>query len=156
MDLRVLITGTIGLLAFIWYLTRESRQLQADPSPQLVLNQIRFSDPTICRQILACKGYDNSGAMNRNSAVKSRAIPNERLVLAFGIDNAFTTSDKKRHKEFNVEAKNAIQMTEAQVGTPSERNLLLFWQARILISRALRPLVGLCISGQYAWNPVLV
>ena len=151
----MLVTGIAGLLAFAWYLTRENRRLQAEPSPQLVLKEIRSSDPTICRQIFACKGYDNSGAINLNSNVKSRAIPNEGLVRAFGIDNAFTTSDTKRRTEFNTKATNAIRMTEAQVSTPSERSLLLFWQAPILILRALRLLVGLYISANILGTPYM-
>jgi hypothetical protein len=47
-----------------------------------------------------------------NSTLKSRAMPNRRLVLAFGIDNAFTTVDPLRHKAFVNEAKDIIRMQE--------------------------------------------
>ncbi|RYO75669.1 hypothetical protein DL766_003808 [Monosporascus sp. MC13-8B] len=38
-----------------------------------------------------------------------RAIPNRRLVEAFGIDNSFTTTDTKRHTEFLTQAAQKIQ-----------------------------------------------
>ncbi len=38
-----------------------------------------------------------------------RAIPNRRLVRAFGINNSFTTMDTRRHREFLNQAGQAIQ-----------------------------------------------
>ena len=110
MDLVVvLVTIIIGLLAIvcafvcvIW---------------QSVQKEIRVSDPLTCRQVLACKSYNDTGAINQYSDVRSRAIPNKRLVLAFDIDNSFTTSEAERRKEFNLEAIKAIKMTEVEVGT---------------------------------------
>ena len=116
---QILFTGgvTVLVIVVIWYLVGRTVQFQARPSPQSVPKSIRFPDPAICAQILACKGYDSSGAKNLYSDVKSRAIPNERLIKAFGIDNSFTTSDGDRRKEFNLEAGKAIKMTEAKVST---------------------------------------
>lgn len=114
----IMVAGSVGLLvvSFKWYKARSNRQLQTTPSTQILEGEIRVSDPITCRQVLACKGYNDTGAKNQYSDVRSRAIPNERLVLAFKIDNSFTTSEAKRRKDFNSEAINAIKMTEIEVG----------------------------------------
>ena len=122
----MLVTGTIAFLAFVWYLARGMRQLQAKPPPQKGLQPARYSDPGTCARILACKGYDSTGVKNLYNEVRSRAIPNQRLVHAYGIDNSFTTTEAKRRREFNEEAGKAIKMTEAKVGIPSETTLLPF------------------------------
>lgn len=122
MDLRVLFTGALGVLGvlvFIWCLTRGEKQVQ---------KIIKFSDTTACAKILACTGYDNTGAKNQYSDVKSRAIPNGRLVRAFGINNSFTTSEDKRRKEFNSQAVKAIKMTEDEVGTLRKERLSSFYK----------------------------
>ena len=124
MDIPVLVTGTIGLLIVLVYLFCGKRAIQAKPSSQLVLKETKFSDPVTCAQILACIGY-NTGAKNLYTDIKSRAIPNDRLVQAFGIDNSFTTSEPERRKAFNMEAVKAIKMTERKVRASSEI-LLLF------------------------------
>ena len=128
MGLLVFVTCAIGLLAIIRYLVHQFRQVQAEPSPQLVLRQVRCSDPAACTQILACKGYENTGAKNRYSGIRSRAIPNQRLVRAFGIDNSFTTSNDERRRDFNKEARDKIKMSEAKVGAPSDRTFFFFLQ----------------------------
>ena len=97
---------------------------------------LRFSDPAVCAQIIACTGYDNSEAKNQYSDLRSRAIPNERLIRAFNIDNSFTTSEGKRHKEFKLKAGKAIKLTEDKVGTFTSTKLLIFPQASMCISRA--------------------
>ena len=117
MDHRVFFTGVAVLVVIIWYLAGQIKQLRARPSPQSVSKPVFFSDPTTCAQILACKGYDNTGAKNLFPNVKSRAIPNRRLIQAFDIDNSFTTSEGERRREFNLEAGKAIKMTEAKVST---------------------------------------
>ncbi len=66
--------------------------------------QHRFSNPAACMEILACTGYA-SGDRNTIFAVESRAMPNQRLVKAFDIDNAFTTKDDEYRKSFKREAK---------------------------------------------------
>ena len=123
MDPRVLFTGIGVLVVIIWYLAGRIRQLRARPSPRPISEPVVFSDPTSCAQILACKGYDNTGAKNLYSDVQSRAIPNERLIQAFDIDNSFTTSDGDRRRDFNLKAGKAIKMTEAKVSTTESRFL---------------------------------
>lgn len=118
MDLLILVTIAAGSLVFIWrYPIRWIRQIRAVPKP------IVFADPASCKKILACQGYDIPGEKNLYTDVESRAIPNKRLILAFDIDNSFTTSDGERRKEFNSEAVKAIRMTEAKVSTSYQTTL---------------------------------
>ncbi|KAI0444408.1 cytochrome P450 [Xylaria telfairii] len=42
--------------------------------------------------------------------LKLRATPNARLVMAFGLDNSFTTDDRQVHQDFLKIAKNAIRL----------------------------------------------
>jgi len=60
-----------------------------------------------CKAILACKGYGEGGA-NLLGTPASRAHPNERLIRAFNIDNAFTTTDDKYRKDFRKVAQEKI------------------------------------------------
>ncbi|KAL8649525.1 MAG: hypothetical protein Q9210_004344 [Variospora velana] len=53
----------------------------------------RFSDPATCLKILKGETYDDSLGVNQLTPEESRAIPNQRLVRAFQIDNGFTTND---------------------------------------------------------------
>ena len=66
--------------------------------------QNKCSNPKACREILACDGYA-SGDRNAIPAVESRAGPNQRLVKAFNIDNAFTTKDDEDRKLFASKAR---------------------------------------------------
>lgn len=45
----------------------------------------------------------------RKSSLESRAIPNQRLVMAFGINNAFTSTDADYHRNFVSQAKELIR-----------------------------------------------
>ncbi|MCJ1228754.1 hypothetical protein MMC12_005417 [Toensbergia leucococca] len=59
--------------------------------------------------ILACTGTEDSGPRNRLSNLQSRADPNQRLVRAFGINNAFTTTDDAHRKHFRKTAEACIR-----------------------------------------------
>jgi hypothetical protein len=41
----------------------------------------------------------------QKSSLEERAAPNQRLVRVFGVDNAFTTTDKDYHKKFVTDAR---------------------------------------------------
>ncbi|KAL9580935.1 MAG: hypothetical protein Q9212_004196 [Teloschistes hypoglaucus] len=62
----------------------------------------RFSDPDICLKILKGTTYSKDDALGINKLpfATSRAIPNQRIVRAFGIDNGFTTSDNGSREGF--------------------------------------------------------
>lgn len=68
----------------------------------------KSDDPAICREILACKSY-GAGGTNQLDPLASRAHPNERLIRAFNIDNAFTTFEDAYGKEFRTTARDSIK-----------------------------------------------
>ncbi|KAI1825667.1 hypothetical protein F4861DRAFT_537913 [Xylaria intraflava] len=51
-------------------------------------------------------------ARNLEDRLKLRAIANHRLVLAFGIENSFTTTKDNHHQDFRKKAQNAIRNTK--------------------------------------------
>ena len=116
MDSRVVFTIIIGFLTFVWYRTRGRN---AEPvtklGPVTKLEPVTKFESSDCKKVLACTGYSNAKSKNLNSMFESRAIPNERLVRAYDIDNAFTTRDDERYKNFNKEAVKSINMTEDEV-----------------------------------------
>lgn len=68
MDSRVVVTVVMGIaasivfLAFYWYPAHKEK---------------KYSNPTICANILACKGYGIANPKNLHTPLESRAIPNE-------------------------------------------------------------------------------
>ncbi|KAI4249989.1 MAG: hypothetical protein LQ352_005448 [Teloschistes flavicans] len=70
----------------------------------------RFSDPETCLKILRGTTYSDNETLGTNELplVRSRAIPNQRLVRAFGIDNGFTTFDDKSRAEFRKWAESQL------------------------------------------------
>lgn len=86
--------------------------LFANPNEGMALSPTPFNDPAACALIIACRGYDDSGDRNTISRVQSRAIPNQRLVRTFGIDNAFTTTDDNYRKDFRRHAKEKITLDD--------------------------------------------
>ncbi|MCJ1462157.1 hypothetical protein MMC07_000757 [Pseudocyphellaria aurata] len=70
----------------------------------------RFKDRFRCENILGCGKSNGIGNISIQDAVKSRALPNQRLVQAFGIDNAFTTFDCDYRMEFRKEAKEKLNL----------------------------------------------
>lgn len=68
-----------------------------------------ISNSTYARSLLA------------NSSLDSRAIPNQRLVLAFGIDNAFTTVDANFHKYFVSKVKGLLRTQDEEWRVIAER-----------------------------------
>ena len=59
-----------------------------------------------CRMIISCKGFGNN-----LTGLECRATPNQRLVHSFGINNAFTTTNKERYDEFRKEAIHKVNLT---------------------------------------------
>ncbi|KAI4221406.1 MAG: hypothetical protein L6R36_006925, partial [Xanthoria steineri] len=96
----VLLDNRSGLLAaFViicvsaWLLQRRTNRAKK-PTPH------RFSDPATCLKILQNLPYDDRLGTNKLSLEVSRAIPNQRLVHAFQINNGFTTSDAVYGRRF--------------------------------------------------------
>jgi len=71
----------------------------------------KFNERSRCLDILACRSIDDQGPRNDFSREESRAIPNQRLIDAFGVDNAFTTTQGERRSEFVKFAKGKISGT---------------------------------------------
>lgn len=68
----------------------------------------RSREPQSCKRILACKSPNEKGPENRFTTLQSRAIPNQRLVDAFGIDNSFTTTDNDYRQAFRAIAQGKL------------------------------------------------
>lgn len=90
--------------------------------------QQHYADPEICGRILDCDGI-NIGDHNLISSFESRALPNKRLVEAFGINNAFTSSDEAFCKAFRTGAAQKI----SRLGDDKWRHISKF--AQTLVSR---------------------
>ena len=75
----------------------------------------QFHDPDICKRVLACLSTDDLENCNRISPLKARALPNQRLVATFHIDNAFTTTDHNYHRHFRTLASQKISGLSADV-----------------------------------------
>ncbi|KAI4101074.1 MAG: hypothetical protein LQ339_005197 [Xanthoria mediterranea] len=80
-----------------WLLQRRTNRAKK-PAPH------RFSDSATCLKILQNLPYDDCLGTNKLSHEVSRAIPNQRLVRAFQIDNGFTTSDAVYGRQFKRKA----------------------------------------------------
>ncbi|KAI4164310.1 MAG: hypothetical protein LQ342_001956 [Letrouitia transgressa] len=59
-----------------------------------------YFDSQTCKSILACHGVGEEELEPGNNPLKSRALPNHRLVKVFGIDNAFTTTNESYLRHF--------------------------------------------------------
>ena len=90
--------------------------------------QTRFKDEAQCRKII---GRHDCKAKLRSTWVKARAIPNQRLITAFGIHNAFTTFDDSDRAHFY---KDATQKLRLSIGR--WKDLAKF--ARELVSKSLQ------------------
>ncbi|OMP85164.1 hypothetical protein BK809_0000263 [Diplodia seriata] len=55
-----------------------------------------------------------SGKISLPSQLQARALPNKKLQIAFGIDNAFTTTDIHWYKEFRRLSESHLRMSTSQ------------------------------------------
>jgi hypothetical protein len=67
-------------------------------------------DPSTCRQIIAGTFRSPKGK-NTLSPHESRALPNHRLKIAFGIDNAFTQKDSTKAAAFVTKTRKLINLS---------------------------------------------
>ena len=94
------LVALLALLAFVIYFYT---------SPQ-TSNTHKLIDPNECRSIITAGKHPN-GLPNHLIPLASRALPNKRLKIAFGIRNAFTTVDEAYAKQFVVLAKNLVNLS---------------------------------------------
>ena len=71
----------------------------------------RINDPELCRLIIAGKHSSlDKREKNELLPLSSKAGPNERLKIAFGIDNSFTSKEESYVKSFIKKATNSINL----------------------------------------------
>ena len=104
--LATVTTAILGLFLIWWFFLPRLEE------PALV--QSNVVDPETCAKIVACNYNDDSGNSNALTKVQSRAYPNRRLVRAFNIDNAFTTTDDTYRKSFRNLATDKIKVNDGK------------------------------------------
>ncbi|KAL8754046.1 MAG: hypothetical protein Q9184_005240 [Pyrenodesmia sp. 2 TL-2023] len=90
----------LSVLAGLFY-------IRENPSGRPTLR--RFSDPATCLKILRSGSYDDTLGINQLTLEESRAIPNQRLVRAFQIDNGFTTTNPAFGRQFSIKASQKLR-----------------------------------------------
>lgn len=75
--------------------------------------------------------FSHFGKLTREGRLRLRAVPNQRLVVAFGLENSFTTSDSGIHGQFLNAASQAI----THVDTENARWVQLFRFASSTLQR---------------------
>ena len=88
-----------SLAFFIW------PQKPSTSEPQIV----PYRNPELCKSLLNGNFGGGSSASSQEDLLHARALPNTRLYNAFGINNAFTTSDTSRYTTFVDEAKSLLK-----------------------------------------------
>ncbi|MCJ1458325.1 hypothetical protein MMC28_008696 [Mycoblastus sanguinarius] len=110
MLITLLLAAIPGAIFLLWWFYSP---LKEPPTKGTPLFPRTFHTPAACARILACTGYSESVDQNTLTKVESRAHPNQRLVRAFLIDNAFTTTDDGYRKRFRAHAASKIKLSDA-------------------------------------------
>lgn len=82
------------------------RGLTTDPVPQI------YPDLEKCEWILQGCGMAEDASSPVQRSLRSRAIPNQRLIRAFAIDNAFTTTDENHYRQFRRRAELLLKIND--------------------------------------------
>ncbi|KAL7275819.1 hypothetical protein RUND412_001230 [Rhizina undulata] len=64
----------------------------------------------VAKSILDGSFLRETPSHSRMTPLESRAIPNERLIKAFQIENSFTTTDEEWHKEFRTKIEGLLNL----------------------------------------------
>lgn len=96
-------------VAFFFRIFRRRGEPDHDEEKPLIM--FVYRDPQQAKSILNGSCFEES---NLSTILKARAGPNHRLIRAFGIDNAFTTTDTKYHREFVGSAGSRINLSNAK------------------------------------------
>jgi hypothetical protein len=83
------------MLFLVLFVRRLSSRLQRQCMTRIVRTQVE------CARVIA--GKSPTGTANALNALEARAKANARLVYTFGIDNAFTTVQSRRHCQFRTQ-----------------------------------------------------
>lgn len=95
--------------------------------------QTHFRDKAQCQKIIGRSKYE---AKLKSIWVRARALPNQRLITAFGIDNAFTTFDDGYRARFREDAKEKLSRSDVRSDVRTWEKLANF--ARELVSKSLQ------------------
>ncbi|KAI5357499.1 Putative cytochrome P450 superfamily [Septoria linicola] len=108
-----------AFVALVWLLPRSplrisssrETQPQCDHDP---LSKIKSSDPKACLDIMAAKSFYTQGYSIKNilTIFEARAVPNQRLVRAFGIHNSFVTSEREESAAFRKQVETLVYVEE--------------------------------------------
>lgn len=117
----------LALIPFFVIILQRHSAAQVSPKPSPAISSRNKIEK--CISLIAAKvGPD--GQLNQLSQLESRAIPNQRLVTGFGIENAFTTTDKKLAKEFVRRAVKYLAAVEwAELATAAHEEIQSFLDA---------------------------
>ena len=74
---------------------------------------LRCCNPRLCRQIVS-GSFTYNGELNTLSPSQSRAFPNKRMLLGFGVDNAFTRPNAHHAGIFVQEARQRIKLAQSE------------------------------------------
>lgn len=106
--------GPLVLVCCLWLLGHDplgSLVAGAEWLPTRTRKRTVVAGAEKCQMLIAGDGMAVSTVRNKLSPLESRALPNQRLVHVFGIDNAFTTSTQTRLDEFKGIAKAVINLS---------------------------------------------
>jgi hypothetical protein len=73
-----------------------------------------FSRDSVCKAPRRLHDAEQCRALLLKSTLSQRALPNQKLVAAFGIYNAFTTADPIWHAKFVHDAREKIRITDTR------------------------------------------
>jgi hypothetical protein len=93
----------------LWLRGRTTRATSKRGKEPLTHQPVTSRDASTCRQVIAGT-FESTQGPNMLSPHESRAVPNHRLKLAFGIDNAFTRMNSSEVASFVTTARNAINL----------------------------------------------
>ncbi|OXV10700.1 hypothetical protein Egran_01539 [Elaphomyces granulatus] len=93
------LVASLACFIFLYYLLYSNRSGESHIS--------RINDPNLCRLVIAGRYKKH----NQLPPLLARALPNQRLRIAFGINNVFTSNDESYVKDFVKKAKDSIKVT---------------------------------------------
>ncbi|KAL4945901.1 hypothetical protein BDV06DRAFT_183594 [Aspergillus oleicola] len=103
-----LILVPISISAITFVLFRHYNQHNSDITPPTIQLKTSLQTPTSCRTTIEARRFPETATKevkdNELTRHEARAIPNAPLKRTFGIQNAFTTSDKAEAKKFVARA----------------------------------------------------
>ncbi|KAK4543468.1 hypothetical protein LTR36_005611 [Oleoguttula mirabilis] len=88
------------LITLAYVVARYNTGAVVRPASSNIGTPIRSADLQECVEIIKTQHLSSHGLINVLKMAESRARPNQRLVVAFGVNNCFTTSDHDRCQKF--------------------------------------------------------